>query len=218
MDWTSSKTGKSIYWYIHRSNRSITRCIFRQHSLPFSLFCNLFMEGAMTKRLMTLRSLATALLFILPITNIQAETYRWIDDSGGVNFSDDLGKIPVRYRQNATIDNVNSNLNIMPGRAPAESVKGNSKAAESPLTNLSSGSAAKKVKKSKHHTPEKKKQRRAFSNAPGEANTARQQQNLNEEKIRQDRQKLDGAQNPARQSINQADEQIKKAREKTMGH
>lgn len=172
----------------------------------------------MTKRLMILRSLATALLFMLPISNLQAETYRWIDDSGGVNFSDDLGKIPVRYRQNATIDNVNSTLNIMPGNAPAKSVKVDSKADESPLTNLSSNPVAKKVKKSKHLNPEKKKHRRPSSNPPLDANSPRQQQNQIEEKIRQDRQKLDGAQTPARRSMNQADDQIKKAREKTMGH
>ena len=172
----------------------------------------------MTKDLMILRSLATALLFILSITNLQAETYRWRDDSGGINFSDDLGKIPVRYRQNATIDDENSNLNIMPGNAPAQRVKVDSKAAESPPADSLTKPVAQKVKKSKHHDPEKKKHRRSFSNAPLDANSPRQQQNQIEEKIRQDRQKLDGAQTPARQSINQADEQIRKAREKTMGH
>jgi hypothetical protein len=179
---------------------------------------NHFMEGAMMKRLKILGCLATALLFMLPITNLQAETYRWSDDNGGLHFSDDLGKIPSRYLQSATTDNMNSNVNIMPGSAPVESGKAASKAVESPPAKMLPKPEAKKAKKSKHPNPVKKKQRTPLGNAPAEANSPRQQQNRIEEKMRQDRQKLDDAQNPARQSINQADDQIKKTRDKTMGH
>lgn len=32
-----------------------------------------------------------------------AETYRWVDDSGAMNFTEDLGKVPKKYRKKALV-------------------------------------------------------------------------------------------------------------------
>ena len=48
----------------------------------------------------TFMILIALMLFALPVL---AETYVWEDDQGTVNFADDLGKVPKKYRKKAKI-------------------------------------------------------------------------------------------------------------------
>jgi hypothetical protein len=40
-------------------------------------------------------------LVLCSVPSVNADTYRWTDDKGAVNFTDDPGKIPDRYRMKA---------------------------------------------------------------------------------------------------------------------
>lgn len=42
------------------------------------------------------------LVFLLMTSVARAETYKWTDSEGTVNFSDSLGNVPAAYRNNAT--------------------------------------------------------------------------------------------------------------------
>ncbi|TGU72721.1 DUF4124 domain-containing protein [Geomonas terrae] len=47
-----------------------------------------------------MKKLLVLLLLLYPITAI-AETYQWTDERGTVNFAEDLGKVPKKYRKKA---------------------------------------------------------------------------------------------------------------------
>lgn len=53
-----------------------------------------------------------ALIFCAPLL-LQAETYRYTDNKGTVNFVDDLAKIPQKYRKNARTADDQPLLNVM---------------------------------------------------------------------------------------------------------
>ena len=45
-------------------------------------------------------AVAIILLFAVPVF---AETYKWVDDRGTVNFADDLGSVPKKYRKKVKV-------------------------------------------------------------------------------------------------------------------
>jgi hypothetical protein len=47
-----------------------------------------------------MKKLLLLLLLIYPLTAL-AETYEWVDERGTVNFAEDLGKVPKKYRKKA---------------------------------------------------------------------------------------------------------------------
>ncbi|GAW66729.1 hypothetical protein GPEL0_01r2216 [Geoanaerobacter pelophilus] len=47
-----------------------------------------------------MKKLILLLLLIYPMTAV-AETYEWVDERGTVNFAEDLGKVPKKYRKKA---------------------------------------------------------------------------------------------------------------------
>ena len=49
-----------------------------------------------------MKSLLVALLLLYPLSAI-AQTYEWTDEHGTVNFAEDLGKVPKKYRKKAKI-------------------------------------------------------------------------------------------------------------------
>jgi hypothetical protein len=64
-----------------------------------------FPHDARKKRLSEMRIfyLALAILFFLPLDAGLAETYKYVDENGSVNFVDSLDKIPAPYRKNIQV-------------------------------------------------------------------------------------------------------------------
>lgn len=52
------------------------------------------------ERMKNFTVLLTLILFAVPVT---AATYKWVDDKGTVNFTEDYGKIPKKYRKKAKV-------------------------------------------------------------------------------------------------------------------
>lgn len=76
--------------------------------------------------------LLTLALFAVPAL---AETYIWEDDQGTVNFTEDLGKVPKKYRKRARIVGEEES-------PPAEALEGKEKPAEGQLPEGSRGGVA----------------------------------------------------------------------------
>lgn len=49
-----------------------------------------------------MRFMIVSLLLLLPVL-CSAEIYKWVDDKGQTGYSDDLGKVPKKYRDQATV-------------------------------------------------------------------------------------------------------------------
>lgn len=60
----------------------------------------------------------TLLLFAAPVT---AATYKWVDDRGTVNFSEDYGRIPKKFRKKARVVGEDSSSPPMAPEAKEES-------------------------------------------------------------------------------------------------
>ncbi len=86
---------------------------------------------------------AIVLLFAVPVF---AETYKWVDDRGTVNFADDLGSVPKKYRKKVKV------LGGDEGNAPQvteieEPTKGKAKGEEKKGEPKESAAAGKENKK-----------------------------------------------------------------------
>ena len=67
----------------------------------------------------------TALFLAVPAV---AATYKWVDEKGTINYADDLGKIPKKYRERAkTIDEQPPPVEVIESAAPAGKEKGGNK-------------------------------------------------------------------------------------------
>lgn len=49
-----------------------------------------------------MKKLLVAMLLLFPLPAL-AETYQWTDESGTMNFAEDLGKVPKKYRKKARL-------------------------------------------------------------------------------------------------------------------
>jgi hypothetical protein len=74
----------------------------------------------------------TLAIFVVPAF---AETYTWVDDQGTVNFAEDLGKVPKKYRKKARIVGDEE-------PQPAEAEEGKSKPVVRQPSDSSSGEAS----------------------------------------------------------------------------
>lgn len=74
-----------------------------------------------------MKTLLVMMLLLYPLT-AAAETYEWTDESGIVNFTEDLGKVPKKYRKKARRvgeeSDVTPGTDLAPAPAPAEHGKG----------------------------------------------------------------------------------------------
>ncbi len=74
---------------------------------------------------MAMRWVIIIVVFFLSAVSLQAETYTWIDDSGTVNFADDLSLVPARYRSKARVSGFNDEAASAP--VPAVTVPAGAK-------------------------------------------------------------------------------------------
>lgn len=168
----------------------------------------------MTKRIFP----AVIILLAAVVAVARGETYRWTDARGGVHFSDDVGKIPSRYRSGAVRVEEKS-VNTLPSEeaAGAEGIRGDD-------GERTTGEEETKGRSPKSASPvrsEHRSHRHGKHGAKGARmppTPARRAQDEAEEKIRKDRQAVEDAQLPARRAQERAEEQIRRAREKTFGH
>lgn len=67
--------------------------------------------------------MVTLLLLAVPVF-CSAEIYKWVDEKGQTGFSDDLGKVPKKYRDNAVItEKVEQAVEIIEKSEPEKSPK-----------------------------------------------------------------------------------------------
>lgn len=50
-----------------------------------------------------MKKMTLALFLVLFAVPVMAETYTWIDEKGTVNFTEDLGRVPKKYRKKARL-------------------------------------------------------------------------------------------------------------------
>jgi hypothetical protein len=166
--------------------------------------------------------LFTAVLLLLGMVAAgQAETYRWVDANGAVNFSDSYNDIPARYRQQAEVLAEPRSYNVMPGKPLAVKAKPEAEIPVAAAPAKAKGTADVKKAKKAHDAKAVKprKHRRHEVQQPEIATTpARQEQNRVEEQLRRDRQQLDDAQLPARRAMDRSEEQLRRTRDGISGH
>lgn len=159
----------------------------------------------------------TALLLLLMATAVHAQTYRWVDANGGINFTDNYHDIPAKYRKQAQVIEEPKSYNIMPGTDSAGKAGPNARNPAITTATMANNSTAAISPKRKSHgrlvKPRKHQQRLEIPTTP-----ARQAQDRIEEQLRRDRQKLDASQSPARRAIEKNEEQIRKTRDGISGH
>lgn len=83
------------------------------------------------------------LLFAVPLLS-SAQIYKWVDEKGQTGYSDDLGKVPYKYRDKALVDEpAESTVEIMEG---SEAEKGANKGHEIKETHKKATPGQEKVK------------------------------------------------------------------------
>jgi hypothetical protein len=157
------------------------------------------------------RVLSAIILLTWFVGDAAATTWRWTDEQGGVHFSDNHDKIPVRYREKARVESEST-----PSVIPRHEVE------QLPPPQEKVPPRAEPIKKTRAangHKPKKHHHRKHDVKGPVvTVSPARRAQNQAEEQIRRDRQAIEDAQLPARKAQERAEEQIRRAREGTMGH
>ena len=159
----------------------------------------------------------TVLLLLLMVTAVHAQTYRWEDAGGGINFSDNYNDIPLRYRNQARIVADPQSYNVMPSSSSEN--KAGSKTQNSSITAATMANNTTSTRKPRRKsTGRPVKQRRHQHQVETPTTPARQAQDRIEEQLRRDRQKLDDSSRPARQTIEKNEEQIRRNRDSISGH
>ncbi|NJD91664.1 MAG: DUF4124 domain-containing protein, partial [Geobacter sp.] len=148
---------------------------------------------------------------------VHAQTYRWVDANGGINFTDNYNDIPAQYRKQAQIIEEPKSYNIMPGTDSAGDAKVKARKPAITAATMANNSTAAISPKRKSHgrlvKPRKHQQQLEIPTTP-----ARQAQDRIEEQLRRDRQKLDESRQPARRALEKNEEQIRKTRDGISGH
>jgi hypothetical protein len=88
-----------------------------------------------------MKKLLVVMLMLYPLSAL-AQTYEWTDDRGTVNFADDLGKVPKKYRKKAKVlgadESVTTETTVVSEPVKAKA-KGDTKAEAAPAKKLYGG-------------------------------------------------------------------------------
>ncbi|HBG07316.1 MAG: hypothetical protein A2075_15285 [Geobacteraceae bacterium GWC2_58_44] len=75
-----------------------------------------------------MKKLLVVMLMLYPLSAV-AETYQWTDEGGTVNFAEDLGKVPKKYRKKAKLvgeesgaPQITETIEPVPGKAKVDKV------------------------------------------------------------------------------------------------
>lgn len=155
-------------------------------------------------------------VFLILCGSAAATTYRWVDAAGTLNFTDNYGDIPARYRQQAQVVE-GEPVNVVPGSSAPE--RSGSTQQPAVRTDEEAERLTADDRQRKHDAPDKRKKHRHTLKAPQVTQSpARRAEQRIEEQLRRDRQKLDDALLPGRRAMEQNEETIRKTREGISGH
>jgi hypothetical protein len=174
--------------------------------------------------------IGTAILSVLLMMPLQlsAATYRWVDSSGGIHFTDDPSNIPARYRPRATelSEQPQNPAPVIMESAPSTE-RTAMKRYSSSMRSKDSASQLRGAEKRplppqtrgpgkfKRHgyNGRKKGLERSYQSLTEGQSSARKAQNRVEEELRKTRQNLDNSQLPARRAQERIEEDIRRTRQ-----
>jgi len=163
-------------------------------------------------------------IFILFLTAFavfaHAEVYRWTDDDGVINFTDDYVQIPVHYRSRVIIESDTPDISVMPELPEMDMAERGDEATEDEYWTPPKLGTPEVIWVIRPFFPEHIKHKHKHRAPPLVIPTtpARNAQDKIEEQLRRNRRSLDNAQSPARKALERNEEQIRKMREGISGH
>jgi len=172
---------------------------------------------------MKMISVIFILLLLAVVGSAQAEIYRWTDDQGVINFTDDYAQVPPRYRSRVVIESDTPNISIMPAEEPPEmETAGDGDEATGEENWIPPKVGAPEViwvirpffaPADIRHRHRQREPQLVIPKTP-----ARNAQDSIEEQLRKNRRSLDDSQLPVRRNLEQNEEQIRKTRDGISGH